>query len=295
MRIRRNLKFNLLLLFIIFIILFMIKHLNFNSKNYTTTNNIVIHYIDVGQGDASLIQVNNMNMLIDSGPKESRKKILNYLNSLNIEKLDYVIATHPHEDHIGNMAKIIRNFKVDKFYAPKVENSSSSFEKMVDALKDKKLKINVLNKNTTSLYLGNNTRITVFSPTKNSYDNLNNYSPVMKIQYGNTSFLFTGDAEKEIENEILLDSNNNIKSDVIKIGHHGSSTSSTKTFIEKVNPSIAIISVGNDNKFNHPNKSVIDRLKKNNTKIYQTNKEHTIILSSNGHKIIKNNKTPLAY
>ncbi len=185
------------------------------------------------------------------------------------------------------MAKIIKTFKVDNFYAPKIENTTSTFEKMIDALKDKKLQINILKKGTNSIDLGKSTHLTTFSPNKDSYDNLNNYSPVIKIQYGKTSFLFTGDAEKEVENEILSDSNNNIKSDVIKIGHHGSSTSSSKAFIEKVNPSMAIISVGNDNKYNHPNKSTIDCLTKNHIKIYQTNKEHTIILSSDGHNIVK--------
>lgn len=287
MRVKRNLKFNLLLLFIIFAILFMIRYLNLNVNYYDCNNNIIIHYIDVGQGDAALIQVNNINMLIDSGPKESRNKILDYLQSLNIKKINYIVATHPHEDHIGNMAKIIKTYGLYKFYAPKIENTTSTFEKMIDALKDKNLKINVIKKDTNSIDLGKNTDVTVFSPIKDSYDNINNYSPVIKIQYGDTSFLFTGDAEKEVENEILLDSNNNIRSDVIKIGHHGSSTSSSKSFIEKVNPSIAIISVGADNKFNHPNKSTIDCLTKNNIKIYQTNKENTIILSSDGHKIIK--------
>ncbi|NFI57046.1 MBL fold metallo-hydrolase [Clostridium botulinum] len=287
MRVKRNLKFNLLLLFIIFAILFMIRYLNLNVNYYDCNNNIIVHYIDVGQGDAALIQVNNINMLIDSGPKESRNKILDYLQSLNIKKINYIVATHPHEDHIGNMAKIIKTYGLYKFYAPKIENTTSTFEKMIDALKDKNLKINVIKKDTKSIDLGKNTDVTIFSPIKDSYDNINNYSPVIKIQYGDTSFLFTGDAEKEVENEILLDLNNNIRSDVIKIGHHGSSTSSSKSFIEKVNPSIAIISVGTDNKFNHPNKSTIDCLTKSNIKIYQTNKENTIILSSDGHNIIK--------
>ncbi|NFG41945.1 MBL fold metallo-hydrolase [Clostridium botulinum] len=287
MRVKRNLKFNLLLLFIIFAILFMIRYLNLNVNYYDCNNNIIVHYIDVGQGDAALIQVNNINMLIDSGPKESRNKILDYLQSLNIKKINYIVATHPHEDHIGNMAKIIKTYGIYKFYAPKIENTTSTFEKMIDALKYKNLKINVIKKDTNSIDLGKNTDVTIFSPIKDSYDNINNYSPVIKIQYGDTSFLFTGDAEKEVENEILLDSNNNIRSDVIKIGHHGSSTSSSKSFIKKVNPSIAIISVGTDNKFNHPNKSTIDCLTKSNIKIYQTNKENTIILSSDGHNIIK--------
>lgn len=287
MIIKRKLKIKLILLFIIISILFMIPYIKFQSRDYKNAKNMIVHFIDVGQGDASLIEVNNLNLLIDSGPKESRKNILNYLNSVNIKKLDYVIATHPHEDHIGNMSKIITSFKINRFYAPKVESSTSSFEKMVSALKDKNLKINILNSNTTSINLGKNTHVTVFCPTKKTYDNLNNYSPIIKIEYGNTSFLFTGDAEKEIETEILSNENNNIQSDVIKIAHHGSSTSSSDAFIKNVNPTIAVISVGKDNKFNHPNKSTIDCLKNNNVKIYQTNKDNNIILSSDGNNITK--------
>lgn len=258
-----------------------------SSKNtQPESNKMLIHYIDVGQGDSVLIQVNNRNLLIDAGPKSDKKKLLDYLSKLNLEKLDYVIATHPHEDHIGNMADIIEGYKVLAFYAPKVQSTTKTFEKMVEALKDKNLKINVIKKGTDSIDLGQNTQVTVFSPTQASYENLNNYSPVIKIEYGSTSFLFTGDAEKDEETEIL-NNNENIHSDVLKVGHHGSSTSTSESFLNKVDPSIGIISVGKDNSYNHPNKETIKLLNEHKVITYRTDRDGTVVISSDGSKIVK--------
>lgn len=256
-----------------------------NKNNQLKADKMIVHYIDVGQGDSILIQVNNKNLLIDSGPKSDKKKLLNYLSTLNLEKLDYVIATHPHEDHIGNMSDVIDDYTILNFYAPKVQSTTKTFEKMIESLKSKNLKINVLKKGTDSINLGENTKVTVFSPSKDSYENLNNYSPVIKIEYRKTSFLFTGDAENDIEKEILA-SNEDISADVLKVGHHGSSTSTTKEFLNKVHPSIGVISVGQDNTYNHPNNDTIKRLSENKVTTYRTDKDGTVILSSDGYKII---------
>ncbi len=260
--------------------------LNDSNKNSQDHNKMLVHYIDVGQGDCILIQVNNKNLLIDSGPKSDKKQCLNYLSSLKIDKLDYVIATHPHEDHIGNMADVINDYNILAFYAPKVTSTTKTFEKMVEALKANNLKINVIKKGTNSIDLGENTKVTVFSPTKDSDDNLNNYSPVIKIEYGNTSFLFTGDAEKGVENEILAN-NENLSADVLKVGHHGSSTSTSEPFLKKINPSIGVISVGQDNTYNHPNEDTIKRLTDNKVTVYRTDKDGTVIISSDGSTITK--------
>ncbi|SFC56735.1 competence protein ComEC [Clostridium uliginosum] len=284
-----KIKFKFLAVFMIILIFSFVGCTNENSKKSiqnSNSNEMLVHFIDVGQGDSMLIQANGKNLLIDSGPKTGKDNLLNYLKSLNISKLDYVIATHPHEDHIGNMADIIKKYDVSNFYAPKVEHTSKTFEKMIESLQSKNLKINVIKKGVDSINLGKGTKVTVFSPTQDSYEELNNYSPVMKIEYGKTSFLFTGDAEKEVEKEIL-NNNDDIESDVLKLGHHGSSTSTTKNFLKKVNPSLGVICVGNNNTYNHPNKDTISRLKDNNVTIYQTNKEGTIVLSSNGSTITK--------
>lgn len=270
------------------IILLGIFALSCTSTSISNTDNYFIaHYINVDQGDSILIQVNNKNLLIDAGPKSSKSSIINYLNKEKIEKFDYVIATHPHEDHIGNMADIIKKYPIDNFYAPKVTHTSKTFENMIDALKDKNMKIKVIKEGTNTIDLGKDTTVTVYAPINEKYDDLNNYSPIIKITYKNTSFLFTGDAEKISENEVV-NKKYNLKADVLKIGHHGSSSSTSNNFLNEVNPSIAIISVGKYNDYGHPNKEIINSLKEKNIKIYRTDLDEDVVLYSNGNTIIKN-------
>lgn len=268
-------------------LIFIILLCSCTLPHSNSTQLMEIHYIDVGQGDAILVQVNDKNLLIDSGPKESSSNLFNYLHSLNINKLDYVIATHPHEDHIGNMYSVIKKFDIGEFFAPKVTHSSKSFERMVESLISKNKKINIFDTNTTSINLGENIYISTYSPSKKDYgNNLNLYSTVFRIQYGNTSFLFTGDAEKNNEDEIL-NSYSSIRSNVLKIAHHGSSTSTSQAFLEAVNPEITIISVGSDNSYNHPNSKILNLLNSIGTKVYRTDKDSTIILISDGTNIYK--------
>lgn len=259
---------------------------NLTNFNNNTVNGLVVHYIDVGQGDSILIQTKEKNMLIDSGPNDSIRKLSSYLNSLHIKKLDYVIATHPHEDHIGNMDYILKKYTVTTFMAPKVTTNSSYFNDMITELKHKNMNISTIrfgNKN-TNINLGDNIKVEVLGPVKDKYEKLNNYSAVIRISYNNTSFLFTGDCEKEEENDILKN-NTNIHSDVLKVGHHGSSTSTTKDFLDAVSPKIAVISVGKDNSYNHPSSSTLSTLKKYGCTIYRTDKDGNITLKSDGENI----------
>lgn len=257
---------------------------NMISRHKINSDFMYVHYINVDQGDSILIQVNNKNLLIDSGPKTHKKSLLKYLKSLGISNLDYVIATHPHDDHIGNMNTIINNFDIKYFYAPKVYSSTNSFEKMIECLKNKNLKIIPIKRNCNTIFLGPKTSINIFSPINDIYDNENNYSPVIKISYGNTSFLFTGDAEKEIENE-LLELNDDISSDVLKIAHHGSSTSTSDSFLQKVNPKYAVISVGKNNVYGHPDKNTLSKLDKYNIKTLRTDMDGNITIISDGHSL----------
>lgn len=270
--------------FVIFVIVISFISFKFmNNNNYQ--NNMIVHYIDIGQGDCILIQVNNKNLLIDSGPSSNRTDLLNYLENINIKNFDYIIATHPHEDHIGNMDTLVRRYNVSSFYAPKVTHSSVYFENMISALIDKNLKINILKKGTTGIDLGKNTKVYVFSPDENMIsDNLNDYSPIIKIVFFNTSFLFTGDAEILSENMILSEKFD-LKADILKIAHHGSSTSSSNNFITSVSPSVAIISVGNDNSYGHPSSDILNRLKSKNIKILRTDTHGNIIATSDGNSI----------
>lgn len=271
--------------------LFGCKDSSKDSNVSNNSNDMIVHYINVGQGDAELIQVNGKNMLIDSGSRTNEKDLFNYLDKLKIKKLDYVIATHPHEDHIGNMDEVIDKYEIGQFYAPKVTHTTKTFEDMINALKRKNLKINVIKEGTNSIDLGKNTKVQVFCPKENGYSkdtDLNNFSPIMKITYGKNSFLFTGDAEK-LEENYVLNKNYDIKSDVLKLGHHGSSTSTTNNFLKAVDPSIGIISCGIDNKYGHPHKETISKLSKQNVKVYRTDKDGNIVLESNGSKISKVN------
>ncbi|MGY5240303.1 ComEC/Rec2 family competence protein [Clostridium tertium] len=272
-------SFRIILNFIIIILLFQCSINTKENNIQSNKNTLQVHFIDVGQGDSILIQVNNKNLLIDSGPNKSEDKLKKYLKKLNISKFDYIIATHPHEDHIGNMSYIINNFDVLNFYAPKVENSTKAFETMVESLIRKDLKIKVLKANIKSIDLGKNIVVDVFSPLSNSYEDLNNYSSIVKISYGNTSFLFTGDAEELSENEVL-NAGFDLKCDVLKIGHHGSSSSTSEKFLKASNPSIAVISVGEDNTYGHPTDTVLSRLKE--TKIYRTDINGNIVITSDG-------------
>lgn len=285
---RYNFKKIYVLAFIIIslLLIFMVSCSSSANKTKPNPHVMVVHYIDVGQGDSILIQVNNRNLLIDSGPKTDEKKLFSYLSSIYLDKLDYVIATHPHDDHIGNMAEVIKKYDISKFYAPKIESTTKTFEKMVDALKSKNLKINIIKKGISSIDLGENTKVSVFSPTKDYYEDLNNYSPIIKVEYGNTSFLFTGDAQSDVEKDVLA-ANEDIKADVLKVGHHGSSTSTSINFLSKVNPSISVISVGENNIYNHPSQNTIKHLSENNTTIYRTDKDGTVVLCSDGSKITK--------
>lgn len=279
--------FNILLA--IFISIFLLSGCtgNLNSNSTQNYNGLKIHYIDVGQGDSELIQVNGKNLLIDAGPNESRDKLMSYLSKQNIKKFDYVIATHPDEDHIGGMGNVIKKYSIDKFYTPKKIVNTRTFEYMIQQLKNKNMKIDTPTPG-VQLNLGKNTDAEILAPNNKNYPDTNNYSVVLKITYGNTKFLFTGDAEKTSEME-MIDKNYDLSADVLKVGHHGSSNSTSQQFLDKVNPKIAIISCGKNNKYGHPHKITINKLKKKNIKIYRTDVNGTIILTSDGSKINKQN------
>ncbi|WP_241428140.1 ComEC/Rec2 family competence protein [Clostridium sp. DJ247] len=256
-----------------------------SASNTSSENSIKISYIDVGQGDSVLIQINNKNLLIDAGPAESNDKLMSYLSKQNIKKFDYIITTHPHEDHIGGMSSIIKKYNIGEFYAPKVTTNTKTFETMVNALKSKNIKITAA-KSGMNLDLGKNTKCEIIAPNNTKYEDLNDYSIVVKITYGSSKFLFTGDAEKTSEKEILS-KNYDISSDVLKVGHHGSSSSSSKAFLDKVSPKIAIISCGKNNDYGHPHRETLNELKNRNVKVYRTDVDGTIILTSDGNKIVK--------
>ncbi len=280
----------LLILAIILIFLYKDDFSLYQSIEPINNNELKVHYIDVGQGDAILVQFNNKNMLIDSGPRESSDKILNYLDSLNIQTIDIAIGSHPHEDHMGNMAAIIKKYSVLSFYAPKVTANQYFFENLVKELNNKKLKITPVHEGSV-INFDPQIEINVYWPEQNeTYENLNNYSIVMSLKYGRNSFLFTGDIESDCEKKIVANSYD-LNSDVLKVAHHGSKTSSSKKFLDLVNGKYAIIQCGLDNQYGHPEKTTINKLTKRGYKIYRTDLNGNIVVTSDSNNInISTNK-----
>lgn len=284
-------KLSIVAILLSFFSLFILGCEKQNKVVEQTEGEMKVHYINVGQGDSILIQVNNKNMLIDAGPGKSKDMLINYLDSINIKKIDYVIATHPHEDHIGNLDDVINKYEIGAFYSPKVTHTTKAYENMIKALKKKNLKINVIKAGTDSIDLGAGTKVSVFSPLKDEYkkgskQDFNNYSPIMKVEFGKTSFLFTGDAEKEVEAEVLK-KGYDVSADVLKLGHHGSSTSTTEEFLKAVNPSIGIIQLAKDNDYGHPHKETLELLKKYKITTYRNDIDRDIVLISDGKNIKK--------
>lgn len=293
-KIKKNIKrnfFEILIILLAFLIINnqdKIKNLfnqnnNQNQNDYINTNNdlLKVHYLDVGQGDSIFVELpNNETMLIDAAESYQSENIINYLKNLNYQKIDYVIGTHPHTDHIGGLKNIINTFEIGKIYMPKVVSTTKTYESLLMAIKDKNLKINTA-KAGTSIIDTDALKINILAPNNSTYTELNNYSVVTKITYGTTKFLFMGDSEKLIENEIK----ENVTADVIKIGHHGSNTSSSIDFIKKVNAKYGIISVGLNNKYNLPKEETITNWENSGTKIYLTSTNGTIRASSDGTNI----------
>ena len=293
-KMKKNIKrnfFEILIILLAFLIINnqdKIKNLlnqnnNQNQNDYINTNNdlLKVHYLDVGQGDSIFIELpNNETMLIDAAESYQSENIINYLKNLNYQKIDYVIGTHPHADHIGGLKDIINTFEIGKIYMPKVVSTTKTYESLLMAIKDKNLKINTA-KAGTSIIDTDALKINILAPNNSTYTELNNYSVVTKITYGSTKFLFMGDAEKLSENEIK----ENVTADVIKIGHHGSNTSSSIDFIKKVNAKYGIISVGLNNKYNLPKEEIITNWENSGTKIYLTSINGTVRASSDGTNI----------
>ncbi len=241
-------------------------------------NELVVHFLDVGQGDSIFIELpNNRTMLIDGAEKKYASKITNYIKDLGYSQIDFILGTHPHADHIGGLSEIISTFEIGTIYMPKAVATSKTYENLLTTIKNKDLKIKT-GKAGVEILSEENLHSFLVAPNKEKYASLNNYSLVLKLVYGNTKFLFTGDAEELSENEI----NTDISADVIKIGHHGSNTSTSAKFLAKVNPKYAIISVGENNSYNHPSIETIEKIKQYTNNIYRTDLNGTIIIKSNG-------------
>lgn len=257
---------------------------NHSSPDLSISANgaLKIHFIDVGQADSILIQgPDGSSVLVDAGNNEDGQGIVNYLKSQGVRELAAVVATHPHEDHIGGMDTVIKNFPVRQVYLPNTTASTQTFEDMIAAINAGGAK-RIQAKAGVMLDVPGLSGV-FLAPIGSGYDDLNNYSAVLKLTYGNTSFLLTGDAEDISESEMLK--NGNLQATLLKVGHHGSSSSTSPAFLKAVSPKFAVISVGKDNSYGHPADETLSRLSSAGVSIYRTDRLGTIIATSDGNSI----------
>lgn len=256
------------------------------STSESVNKKLKVHFIDVGQADSILIQTpDGKSMLIDAGNNADGQAVVSYLKGQGVSKIDILVGTHPHEDHIGGMDNVINSFEIGQIYMPKVSHTTKTYEDVLTAISRKGLKITSPTPGST-FSLGE-VRFTILAPNSSTYEDMNDYSIVLKMEYGNTSFLFTGDAEQVSENEIIA-KGYNLKADVLKVGHHGSSSSTSQAFLDKVSPKYAVIMVGSDNNYGHPHKETMDKLEAKGIPVYRTDENGTIVATSDGNNITFN-------
>lgn len=289
---KTNFRVYLLVFLIIYILLLKYENLLENvyvpfldsgkSEVIVYDDNAVMTFFDVGQGDSILIQVKDIDILIDAGEKEYGNDVVAKLKENNVDDIEFLVATHPHSDHIGGIATVIENFEIDYFVMPNKEHTTKTFENMVDLVYENDIEV-IFPYEGQMLFNEYGASLKVISPVVED-DNLNNHSICLKFDYGNTRGIFTGDAEAKIEN-MILDSGENIETDIYKVGHHGSVTSSSKDFVNVLKPQISIISCGENNDYGHPHSEVVERLNEVGSSTYITSELGDIKVVTDGDKI----------
>ncbi len=245
-----------------------------------------VHYIDVGQGDATLIKCGSHAMLIDGGNNNKGTTVQLYLKKQGVESLDYVIGTHPDADHIGGLDVIVYKYNCDTVIMPDYEKDTKTYQELVDVIHDKNMKITypVVGEQ----YALGEAKFTIIAPNSNSYGgNANDYSVAILLEYGKNRFLFTGDAEEASETE-MLSNGIELSADVYKVAHHGSRSASTQEFLNAVRPKYAVISCGEGNSYGHPHAEVLNRLRSMGVEVFRTDEQGSIIASSDGENITWN-------
>ncbi|MBQ6626005.1 MAG: MBL fold metallo-hydrolase [Ruminococcus sp.] len=243
---------------------------------------LAVHYIDVGQGDSILLESQGEYILIDAGEKEYGPTVCAYLEDLGVTQLDYVIATHPHSDHCGGLTDVINSFECENFITVETDQQTKTW---VDVL----LAVDETNCNYIDAVVGNTysfgeSYFEILGPVGTDYDNYNDYSVIVKAVCGDNSFLFTGDMETYAEKELLAE-NTDLKSDVLKVGHHGSTTSSSNAFLDAVSPDYAVIMCGKGNEYGHPHLETLDNLNARGITVYRTDELSSIVAFSDKNNI----------
>ncbi len=246
-----------------------------------------VHFIDVGQGDSSLICLpTGENILVDTGPRSSTDELCEYLDVQGIDTVDLMVLTHPHEDHVGGASKVFDICEVEELMIPDAESDSSVYRNTLNSAKKEGCKLTTAESGMTASF--SDGKFTVLGPVFPEDYDTNNSSIVMTFTYGNTRFIFTGDAEIPAENDILDKYGDDVlKSDVLKVGHHGSTTSTGYGFLSAISPDFAVISCGRDNEYGHPHAEIMSMLKTARVDISRTDTEGTVVFSTDGTSVIK--------
>lgn len=245
---------------------------------------VYFHFIDVGQGDAVLVTTPDGNMLIDTSESKAREALDEYLKAAGVEEIEYLVLTHPDADHIGNADFIIQNYRIKNIIMTDYAATSKTYERMLDAIEQSSANV-IEGEAGFQFSLGALTN-TIIAPNED-YDDPNEMSIVIKSAYGETSVMLTGDAEKESEADSLKKWNAaTFKCDILKVGHHGSVTSTTEEFLSAVDPDIAVISCGSGNRYGHPHDETVERLLAKGVEIYRTDEDGDIVFKTDGKEFV---------
>jgi len=279
---RYHKKHNVLILIAALTAILLISH-TAEALPRLAKNEIRIHFIDLGQADGILLQSTKNAVLIDGGEHKTQNTLINYLQNTGITVLDYIVATHPHSDHIGGLAAVIQQFDVKNILMPDVTHTTATFQSFLTAIENKNIPVTIpaVGDKITTGVIG----LTVLAPAQN-FDNLNNASLVLRLTHGRTSFLFTGDAEVQSEIE-MINSGLNLRSNVLKAGHHGSRTSTSFDFLDAVQPKIVVVTCGRKNSYGHPHREFLERINQPKRKItlLRTDEMGTIVMTANKRKM----------
>jgi len=257
------------------------------NTQQVSADKMYVSFIDVGQGNCTLLRCGGKAILVDSGEVGAAQTVINYIKNLGIDELNCVLVTHPHTDHMGAMTKILYEFKIDDLIMPEIPEeiipTNKTYEKFLTAVSDNAG--NVIAAKPGETYSYGEMKLEIFAPLRD-YDNLNDMSAVSRISYGDTSVMFTGDATTTVEKD-LLKKNINYSATVLNVGHHGSKTSSSEAWLRAVNPKYAVICCGVNNDYGHPHSLITKRLEEFGIEYFETDLLGTIVFESDSKNFIK--------